>query len=584
MKTYPEERIGNPELFAGRKEELAFCLNWIDQIKEKFSKSTAILARRKMGKTALLERLYNITFDRQDGVIPFYYEVKEGKVWVVDFCCDFFLKFIFQYIAYKSRNPDYLAPGTRYDFKKARETAQKENLEFLVEFIEDVENLVVQDRVGNLWEAVRTTPHTIAVRREEFIVQIIDEFQFLNSEIYRDKTCTNVMDDLAGGYLSTAESKVAPLLVSGSWVGWLMNLLMRLLPARFKFVFLDSMPEDEALEAIQNYSRLMNIPVTEESVHALLKISEGSPFYISSLFKSYCPRKDLSTLEGLQRLLEFETLNDRGEIKGTWMEYVDTALHRVNDRYAKNIVLYLCKHRAREVTRAELLKTLDLPMTDAELEKKLKALVKADIMLQGTTNFDYRAVKDNIFDKVFRGVYQKEIQAFDPKEISREFHEMLEKSERERKQTLGKLNRLKGLYAEYTIGDCIRYRGIEQNKRLKKRIKNLPSDFNFAAYKRVWTYHLDQEQSNRISADILAVAEDPKDYSIIAEIKHRDTRKFNRKEVNALLERGKKIAEKEGIQKYILFIYSSKGLTKDASRYCDRRNIPYSDSEDWLEE
>ena len=57
-----KERIGKPELFTGRKEELAYFLKWITDIKEEKSMSTAILARRKMGKTALMERLFNITF------------------------------------------------------------------------------------------------------------------------------------------------------------------------------------------------------------------------------------------------------------------------------------------------------------------------------------------------------------------------------------------------------------------------------------------------------------------------------------------------------------------------------------------
>jgi hypothetical protein len=98
-----KERIGKPDLFVGRKKELAFFLKWIDDIKEEKSQSTAILARRKMGKTALLERLFNITFFKNDGVIPFYYEIKESKMWAVDFCQDFFLTFIYQYIACKSR-------------------------------------------------------------------------------------------------------------------------------------------------------------------------------------------------------------------------------------------------------------------------------------------------------------------------------------------------------------------------------------------------------------------------------------------------------------------------------------------------
>ena len=89
-----EERIGNPDLFTGRKEELGYFLKWIDDIKERKSQSTALLARRKMGKTALIERLFNITYFKNNGVIPFYYEVKETEMWVVDFCKNFFLTFI----------------------------------------------------------------------------------------------------------------------------------------------------------------------------------------------------------------------------------------------------------------------------------------------------------------------------------------------------------------------------------------------------------------------------------------------------------------------------------------------------------
>jgi len=96
MQIYLKEKIGNPDLFTGRKRELTFFLKWIEGIKKEISMSTAILARRKTGKTALMQRLYNLTFEQNDGVIPFYYEVREGKCWALDFCHDFFMTFIYQ--------------------------------------------------------------------------------------------------------------------------------------------------------------------------------------------------------------------------------------------------------------------------------------------------------------------------------------------------------------------------------------------------------------------------------------------------------------------------------------------------------
>ena len=95
MRMYLKEKIGNPQLFTGRKREIAFYLNWIERIKQESSLSSAILSRRKTGKTALLQRLYNLTFEKNMSVIPFYYEVKEVNQWALEFCKDFFLTFVY---------------------------------------------------------------------------------------------------------------------------------------------------------------------------------------------------------------------------------------------------------------------------------------------------------------------------------------------------------------------------------------------------------------------------------------------------------------------------------------------------------
>ena len=222
--------------------------------------------------------MLNITFYKNGGVIPFYYEIKEVEMWVVDFCRDFFLTFIYQYIAFKTRKYGYLTPEEKNNFSKVKAAAVNEGLDYLTGIIESVEYAVEHEQIDSLWETVRTAPHTIAARQKEFIVQLIDEFQFLNAMIYWDKGKEKLADTLAGGYLSTAESKIAPLLVSGSWVGWLMNQLKMMLPARFKYKSLNNMPEDEAVEMVFNYSRFFDVPVTGENAYLIAKLSEGSPF------------------------------------------------------------------------------------------------------------------------------------------------------------------------------------------------------------------------------------------------------------------------------------------------------------------
>jgi hypothetical protein len=542
-----------------------------------------MLARRKMGKTAIMERLFNITFYKNDGVIPFYYEIKENDIWLVDFCRDFFLTFIYQYIAFKSRKSEYLAPEGKNNFEKARTAAVNEGLEYLTGVIDSVEYAVVHEQIDSLWETVRTAPHTMAVRRKEFIVQMIDEFQFMNTMIYWDRGKKNPAKNLAGGYLSTAESKIAPLLVSGSWVGWLMNELKSLLPTRFYYEFLENMPRDEAVEMVYKFSRYFDVPVTQETAYLLTEIAEGSPFYISSLIRSRYRAKDLTTANGLIDTLEFETLDNRGNIKTTWMEYITSAFNKVNGKNAKNIVLYLCQHRDREVTRQELLEKLPLDWDDTKLEEKLEALVRGDIITQGPTHFDYRGVQDNIFDKVFRGVYEKEIREFDVGMIRKEYSAELQKLEKQYNRLLGKYNNQKGLFVEYLILEQLRVHGRDKNGLLKSITRNLPDDFDFCEYSRVCRYDSLPEYTKRFSVDIFARAENPGDYSIIGEVKSRDVKKFSKEEALEFEKKSAGVKKLEKIERAVGFIFSRSGFTKEAQDYCREQGIACSEDERWLE-
>jgi hypothetical protein len=535
-----------------------------------------------MGKTAIMERLFNITFFKNDGVIPFYYEIKETKMWIGDFCQDFFLTFIYQYIAFKTRKNEYLDPFIKSNLKRAKQDAKKEGLGFLIRRIEDVEKLIRDEQPGLLWEVVRIAPYSIAYTQKEFIVQMIDEFQFMNALIYWDKEKENLAKTLAGGYLSTAESKIAPLLVSGSWVGWLMKELSSMLPARFRNKFIKNMPENEAEELLYKYSRFFDVPVTEETAFSLIRITQGNPFYISAVIRSDHPGKDLTTIDGLTDTLEFETLDDQGLIKQSWMEYMAKAFPEINDQNAKNIVLHLSKYRDREWTRAELREALNLEMPEKDLEKKLKALVKTDIISQGQSNFDYRGVKESIFDKVFRGVYEKEIRNFSPKVIREEYSTELKEEKKRYKILLGKYNWLKGYHAEFLILDRL-LQASKNNELLKSITRYLPADFEFRDYSRVWKYHSSPEYAKVFTVDIFARSLDADDYSIIGEVKNREVKKFSLDEIKEFQIKFAEIKKLENLEPVVGFIFSRAGFTAEAEAYCQEKGIACSEDERWLE-
>ncbi|MGE0083558.1 MAG: hypothetical protein AB7S75_03985 [Desulfococcaceae bacterium] len=581
MKIFMKEKIGNPDLFTGRKRELEDLLAWVKKIKKELSPSRALLSRRKTGKTALLQRLYNRIFAADDGVIPFYYEIREKEQWAVDFCHDFFLKFIFQYIAFKSRKPEYIN-WEKISFEEALVIAGKESQDHLIGWIEDVREKVKLESVTLLWDAVRDAPRLIAESTNERVVQIIDEFQYMNRKIFADREKTRRESDFAQPYMSTAEYKNAPLLISGSWVGLLMHDVLKM-PGRFQITFLENMPKEETVEMVYKYSLAEEIPVTQETAALMADISEGSPFYISSLMRSVFPGKDLTKRDGVLKTLEFETLDRRGGIKGTWMEYILYAFSEVNEKHAKNIVLHLCRNRDRELTRAEIMKDLKLDMTDSELERKLKALVSADIIEQGQSNFDYRGVRDNIFDKVFRGVYQKEIEGFDPKEITNEYKALAEKLIANHRRLSGEQNYYKGMYAEFMIIRHLTYHAYKNSEHYLSLMHNLPPDFRFSEFESVWSYKSSPVHKRDIQIDVFARAK-PGEYSLIGEVKNREKEKFSLKEAESFREKAMILTELEKVEKAVLFVFSKPGFTKDAVKYMEEQKMAWTEEEAWIRE
>jgi len=106
-------------------------------------------------------------------------------------------------------------------------------------------------------------------------------------------------------------------------------------------------------------------------------------------------------------------------------------------------LLYLFQ-AGEERTRAQIIKDLNLDMTDADLETKLQKLIKADLISQGETNFDYKIAKDKTYELVFRRLYQKEIDYFVP-DIKKEL-----------RQEMGRTSYEKGKFREYLVRERIK--------------------------------------------------------------------------------------------------------------------------------
>ncbi len=498
-----EEEIGIPELFTGRHEDLAYFLNWASEAKRKLSQSHVILARKRRGKTALVQRLFNILYTQNDPkIIPFYICIDEEPTTQLDFSVRLFTSLFSQYLGFKRRDPGLIRTPLLVD-QLAKEIAGDT---FLSRIVDEMQSYVVKEQSELAWELARELGHSISSVKDERIIQIIDEFQFLEDRAFV-KDDLKVPAKLGSFYQRTGSSKVSPQIITGSYIG----KLSKIVRDSYDHYYLEPLTTDEAFAAVYNYSTVLRQEVSDETAAYMVQACHRDTYYIARTFRSQYPRKDLTSKENIREILQFET-GEKGNIYAMWMEYLDHAFTRINDKNAKKIVLYLAHHGENERTRKEILDDLNLDIDDYDLEKKLHKLVKADIIAGGRSNYDYKGLGDPIFAMVIRKKYQREIDQIPIQSIEGDLDQQL-------KHLKGAVAYYKGVNAEYRILNRVLFLGQKRTP-AERVFHGVPEGFQLGPFaeigKRKW--HVDQEHS--LEADLYAEAEDRGDSDVIMEIKH----------------------------------------------------------------
>ncbi len=209
------EEIGDPDLFVGRKQELARLMKWAEGAKRRISLSTGILSRRKKGKTALLQRFFNILYTRDDPqLIPFYYRVRENRLPKRALAEQFYRSLLSQYFAFTTRTPELV--GQVLSLAELRELAATDR--HVAADLGRMEDTL--ERSPDLaWDHAQDAGHRISQLNDVRILQILDEFQYMNRWVVSDRDEDRV-ELLCHSYMGTAESKFSPQLVAGSYIGW----------------------------------------------------------------------------------------------------------------------------------------------------------------------------------------------------------------------------------------------------------------------------------------------------------------------------------------------------------------------------
>ncbi len=599
MKYALEERIGNPNLFCGRDEEMSLLLKWASRIPKKISKSQAILGRRKSGKTAIMQRLFNILWNKNGPVVPFYFEVMDKNIWLLKFAKSYFYTFLSQYFSFVLRTPLPI-DNSYWEWNDLVRMAKKHGNK---DVLHQMEVFKIYENSESEEEAISFAfgaPANFYGYTGKFFVVMIDEIQYMTENIYKNKDETVKASNLPGGFHGLVELKVAPMLVAGSYIGWMSQLMEKMfVGSRLRhFPISPKLGFKGGMEAVYKYSEYYDIQLTEEIALVINSVVQSDPFYITALFNS--PFQDFSSSDGVIKTFINEITHKKGELYLTWMEYINLSIKKVNDRYAKHILLILSENRYKEMGRDEILDKLGWSKDrDPELEEKLLTLEYGGLIEGTTSSYHYQGIPDDVLDLIFRERYNYEIynKKFD---LTSELQKKIKDLEKNNRSLKSQVSELKGRMLELVIWrEMNQYRKKGQPfAQLKNKLRPIPAHLknqdmldmieSLPIGNIYLNYYIQSPETKVLELDVLVECiSDNAFHGIVFEIKNRDDANLpTEKEAQQFIQKLELFTHalnRQGHEQVVLCpIYlSANGFEPDVEKWLFDHHVLTADMDSW---
>jgi hypothetical protein len=423
--------------FTNREKELEKFWNLAMKAKRKNGSSFALIARKGVGKTAVLMRLYNNLFTKQDEVVPFFltFAPSAERLTVTIFNEYYFTTVIKQYIAFRLRRPEMVEKSIDLDI--LHDLAMKNGMEELEEWFISYRRLH-----NDSLEAVRVmvAQMTFRLMYKQAGLLIIDEFQLLThvwDEVIREYR------DTTGVFQRPAEAKWCPMLVSGSAVSLTeQTVLTSVLARRFGLDYLEPFEENHTVEYVSKLAQLNHLIISDEVTSTIHTLTGGNPFYIWCLLHSqYLEDNNLSTPDRLLKVYENEISQIKGYLRDFWDTHFSVYGEKLNgEETVARAMYFLSIHPGEDIGTHEIAQAIG--ENNAKTRKILQNLYDADLVERNSL-WRYVGITDPVLADYIKRVYKEQIEG----QSSSEYHKFLKE---EYWKKLGSLNRrvgeLAGIY------------------------------------------------------------------------------------------------------------------------------------------
>lgn len=531
------------------------------------TRSTAVIGRRRLGKTAVLEEVYNRLFWLQDEVIPIYFNFEGKPDKSTEFAVEYFRNFLVQYTAFRMKNNNLIKEIV--NLEQAIELARSLQEEGIESAIKGFLSSYQYNYLHGILETAIWAPRQVMDHHRMYelpkisLFVMLDEFQDVLKIYYSNGSSA----DTVGLYQWAVEGRLAPHIITGSAVSLITQEVLGTGPlfGRFDFIRFKPLEDIYGAELIKRLSFKYQIEISEELGMHLVKRTDGNPFYISCIM-SRAYQKELKKIDGLDSLNNLITYEiTQGNIWSNWTGQLQKYFRELNTYWiTKEILFYASQSQDDDIDPEEIGRKVGRPTR--EIFDILTKLALADL-IECHSGIVFRNIKDPILQDFIVTQYKQDIVREDPQKIYQEL--------------LSKYRALKGKYADL-MGQVV-----------ESRIEGMINRFNDQVVDGRRFFGVDKEVllpkfefvydtvvkagTRQYQIDIMgSLVKGEGTFAWIVECKYWD-KKIGKDVITKFEEAAQVATETYKIDYPTKWIFSKSGFTRQARQEMERRGMLYSD-------
>ncbi|MFQ6063666.1 MAG: ATP-binding protein, partial [Methanosarcinales archaeon] len=460
--------------------------NALDAAREA-SNNTFIIGRRRIGKSAILTRLYDKLFFEQDIVVPFYFTFENLASYFGNYFAEsYFTSFVSQYLAFKKK--DVLIIDELTDLNIAYNLAQEINDSGLIHILKSYLNAKKSKSLFKMLNIAIGGPRMVSNINQSPICAIVDEFQNILKIVDRDGSPLN----LQGLYQFGVEGTYCPHFVSGSAVSIIMKEILTrgALVGRFGIERVDKLELEYALELGRRLSKKYKFELPEEQNIYLANYTEGLPYYINRiLYAVYKSGEKLVNEEVLSEAISRELTHGTiyNDLEGQILDYAE----RNDLNIVRSVLYFAANYEEERIDPGAIAKKLKV--SEIKVSKTLSQMARADLIFETNANLHFN-IDDPVMRQFLKNQYVREIMKIPPDTL--EYEETLKL-----KKQLNDLQRINGILIESHIKLLMVY---WDNRIVNGNLFGIEGNIKLPKFERIFSTKVKPPKSKEYQIDSLA--------------------------------------------------------------------------------